>query len=834
MSKQVIALRGIVQTVARYVPKQPTRFTVITENRNVVKLVSYDYIPVQEYDSIVASCRPATDNEYLIDLYTIEPIESKDAVVASISNYVKSIKRDEAARMYTDIHKQIMQAGRSITVAEHLDQMAIAFKTIPDLPPRNHELGISLKQYQILMMAWYKQRLVRSLKLLGMDDRMISDSLELISDIHVLIKKVKTNPLTVAPIPIDLAKTIIKRVGKFSVLFPDGNDSPTNKFVQCGLVLRQIYGNMKYRQWTCTPATFVSVEHYQLADLFDLLLDEYDLEFDRDHFYLKKPFEVEMRLTRYFSNQQLESDIVHNGDVVFENPCLTDEQKTAIRGAFANKFSVITGGGGTGKTTIIKEIVRNCELANTKCVVVSFTGKAVARVKEVIPRALSATMHRMMGRPVVMDFRHLIIDESSMVTSELLDRFLQRFPHTMRITLVGDCNQLEPIGWGAVFFNLIGSKRVPVFTLTKNHRSTLVGRDGINGILDNASAIVEVIKLKKETSRKIDVGEFHFVPSDNFWVQPMGGSIESLIVAMKNQGISHKDFVIVSPYSKNILKRLNTMVQAIYMPPTYTRGIEYHMDYHGGKWALGDRVMMKTNNYDINVMNGEEGYITSLSGSGTAVDPYMVHVTWNNGAVVKFVIPLKPDNPLEDAVSEYDENIDLSDDTELTISWIMHSMAITVHRSQGSEWPHVVAYMEPQAGRTNSSFINSNMVYTMITRPKFGCYVIGDYGQLEAGAYQLPPWRCDLLAERLQEADIQTHQPQIADYAHVSLPMYPSSQSPSRSSSSTQYQSSSSTQTESLPPHVLYQRAIDEVYELQIGGRARTTHTGPLIEELDD
>src|SRR5207248_8669279 len=134
---------------------------------------------------------------------------------------------------------------------------------------------------------------------------------------------------------------------------------------------------------------------------------------------------------------------------------------------------------------VIKELVHNLKNKGIKYKVVSFTGKAVARIREVTEQKDPMTMHMAITWGDKKQVDHVIDDEASMVTSELLYEFVNKFGSNFRLTLVGDPNQLLPISWGLLFDQMIKSKIVPVYTLHTCHRS------GDGGILTNASNIVE-------------------------------------------------------------------------------------------------------------------------------------------------------------------------------------------------------------------------------------------------------------------------------------------------------------------------------------------------------
>jgi exodeoxyribonuclease V alpha subunit len=164
----------------------------------------------------------------------------------------------------------------------------------------------------------------------------------------------------------------------------------------------------------------------------------------------------------------------------YECKTLTDEQKTAVNNALKARLSIVTGGGGVGKSTIIREIARNLSIRGVGYIVCSFTGKAVSRLHEIMKNKNAITIDRFIMKTKerkvndakfdISAVKHIIIDEASMVTTELFYRLLQQLDSDVSITFVGDLNQLPAIGWGSLMKELINCGRVPTFYLTKNQR----------------------------------------------------------------------------------------------------------------------------------------------------------------------------------------------------------------------------------------------------------------------------------------------------------------------------------------------------------------------------
>jgi len=313
----------------------------------------------------------------------------------------------------------------------------------------------------------------------------------------------------------------------------------------------------------------------------------------------------------------------------------------------------------THNTTLISEIVHNLELREIPYAVVSFTGKAVSRIREIIKRPTPSTMHRLIARAnIVNKFAHLIIDEASMVTTELLYQFFKAFPHPYKITLVGDINQLPPIGWGSLMEQLMKSGRVPTYRLTQNHRlemTSVMCADGTikemsNGIMINANKLIEYDAEDPEP--------FDFVQTDNF--QVMEGSIElvyDVIRALYQSNIPSDQITVITPYNKE-LDELNKTYQEI-----YNEGNRSVIDSRGKLWMIRDRVIMLNNEYKINIFNGEEGSVVDILDES-------IMVMFKDGIRYEFKL---------ESQKESNENEDEESD-ELTVKKLGHSFALSIHK----------------------------------------------------------------------------------------------------------------------------------------------------------
>lgn len=389
----------------------------------------------------------------------------------------------------------------------------------------------------------------------------------------------------------------------------------------------------------------------------------------------------------------------------------------------------------THNTTIITSIVKNLELLGIEYAITSFTGKAVSRIKEIVRSSVPKTMHMMISRKKhISPFKFLIIDEASMITTGLFHQFIELFGYEYQICFVGDVNQLQPFSWGNLFLEIINSKCIDPVYLTYNHRSTL-NEKVPNDLLYNAELLIEYYKKVSNMIEYEFIKPIEFRMGNNFFKLEGGLDIVMSIVQMfYNNGVKSTDITVITPYVK-YLSDINKGVQEI-----YNSGKDFITDERGLKWYLGDRVIIITNNYNLNLMNGDEGIIVDLIQSKS---PPELLIEFKSGKIVKI-----------DAIYEHEESSEATNDESYsitnnpTLSLLSHSYGITVHKSQGSEYKYVIGYM-PKNEKGNSGFINFNLVYTWLTRGKISMFLVGDIQAFELNCALKPPIRIDNLGKRL-------------------------------------------------------------------------------------
>jgi exodeoxyribonuclease V alpha subunit len=617
------------------------------------------YCPVDEGDHISAVAevvyRPTMRLDLIMRPVVVLPTDEETIagkLQEAVSHKRYRISSDNAYQIYD--HLSMGEGCRGI------DRRIVAARLYGE------ELELELKDWQKrkLVTWWYKHRILRRFHLLGLTNSEIVPYRDEILELHT---RIITNPYRIPTIPLDKCQEIIAQYGL------DLRDHE-----MAGKVIRFIYAKMGMG-WTATPTSFLYKEFPGCPKIMDQLRQDYEVVTWGGVAYLDYAYRAETFLVDLVKKDRL----IQPTETVISSH-LTDEQRRAVEMALSHDLCIITGGPGTGKTTLLQELVRL-----KKVDLASFTGKAVVRMKEVTKKR-AYTLHQLLGSSKDRKIDHLVIDEASMVGLNLFYRVVDRFK-PKQITLIGDRDQLEPIEWGNMFSGLVQSGKVPTIKLTKNHRSE-------RGIVNNLLLISSCDGIEDEVP---ELQQY-----DDFTVMDGGlDMVEAILTLAKESGLKVDQFKVITPYNKDIAA-INSLCQAMFNPE------ESHY-----RLRVGDPVMMTENRYDIGVMNGQEGIVTK-------VNP--------NSIIVSF------DKEIEFPFQSFDD--------ELNADLVELSYAITVHRSQGSEWEMVIFYIPSDA---KDGFINRRLVYTALSRAKKQAYYIGDTDNGRRGLLQGSGYRCSKLYDRL-------------------------------------------------------------------------------------
>lgn len=409
-----------------------------------------------------------------------------------------------------------------------------------------------------------------------------------------------------------------------------------------------------------------------------------------------------------------QSDLqLHIGDIETNNEVsYAASQKDALQTAINSKIMLLTGGPGTGKTTVIKGIVElyaevhgisldydDYQEDDYPVVLAAPTGRASKRLQE--STGLEAmTIHRLIGwnqdtQPEdilenEINARLIIIDEMSMVDTWLFHQFLSAVPLDAQIILVGDEDQLPSVGPGQVFKDLIDSNTIPRVNLTEVYRQ----QDG--------SSIIELAHRMK-LGQPIDITQrFHDRSFINCGTEQIPNVVEKVVNSAVNKGYDMSDIQVLAPmYKGNAgIKRLNQILQSILNPKEKdTREIEFG----DVVFRKGDKVLQLVNRPNDNIFNGDIGVI--------------VGIFWaKENALNKDVL-----------VVDFEGNeitFTRQDMLELT-----HAYCTSIHKSQGSEFPIVIMPIVKQYFR----MLQRPILYTGLTRAKQSLVLLGDPQAFDIG-----------------------------------------------------------------------------------------------------
>lgn len=371
-----------------------------------------------------------------------------------------------------------------------------------------------------------------------------------------------------------------------------------------------------------------------------------------------------------------------------------EQQIQALRNALSHKLSILTGGPGTGKTTILRALVSILRAKNIRIGLAAPTGRAAQKLTEVT-HAEAKTIHRLLQfnpqshqfsfnseKPLEIDF--LILDESSMVDTFLAESLLQAIPSSASILLVGDKDQLPSIGPGNVFADFIASKQFRVtqldqiFRQGKNSEISEIAHQIIHGIQNTPYSCSNLKEIDPHR-------DFCFIPahSPEICVQKIN-ELCSQILPKLFRIDPINDIQILAPLHKGEagIENINTQLQEIFC--------QNGKQIPWSKYRLGDKIIQLRNNYDKNILNGDFGTIYNFD-----TETRSLYVQFDNECV----------------------EINRTEIGDITLAY-----AISIHKSQGSEFPIVIIPLLTQ----HYVMLQRNLLYTAITRGRHKVYIVGD------------------------------------------------------------------------------------------------------------
>jgi len=705
--------------------------------------IKYNFFcPVLQGDTFYASLTFNKEGNYYEP--TIKPIAvpscEKDVIISlfltSLKDKSSYITTNKAEKMYEFFKKEADKYIDNINKNNIVEKSAryrtrnnknlLIMETINELVERDIYdsntknvfmiyFEISESQAKKFISWWRKNCILRRLYLLEITKKEILECVDRDWEVCYLYFQLLENPYVVEKIPHHKCVLICNQYGI----------KLKNMVLEAGLLLRRIDEICTNKAWVCIPIKYLVANVDNYMDYHNILIKEYGCQLRYNCLYQKHQAEVQDFLSKELICEDVEGYL--------ETPPISDklssEQIEGLNLALSKTKCIIHGRPGSGKSYLVSEITKELDARNVSYYVVCPTGKACVRLKKLISKTeLVMTLHMLCSRNVALEKCDvLIIDENSMCYGTLIKRAILKLHNVnkytnLRIIFIGDTRQLPSIEPGNFFKELMKSK-IPKVDLKVDHRRS-------------DSVLFKNISLLCDYKYKEFVWDENciYIDGDLKHVQML---VYGLAEKMKEEGLDMNkistEITVISPYncykdeigiSYNIISMLNSYCRSIFVPLSNHKT----MDAFGNVWYVGDRIMATENNYDVEIFNGQEGVIT-----GIMKDKLICKFDEKTIEVPTVVKNTKASDEDELSRTEFSSKI-------LTLSWTM-----TVHKSQGSEWKHVIFFVPK--GKKPGNFLNRELFFTAVSRAKDTLHVVGeDLDIMEMIMKASPPERYDNLS----------------------------------------------------------------------------------------
>lgn len=451
---------------------------------------------------------------------------------------------------------------------------------------------------------------------------------------------------------------------------------------------------------------FFQIDVCEIFDeIIDSLVRKRKMVVYHDKYYLYKTYHDEVYISdALYDISFYDTSCMHNFDNLLTsvekeyNITYNEEQKNAIRTVMDNSITIITGGPGTGKTTIVNGILRMYQLINMipdsrfnqAVALLAPTGRASKRLSETT-NCGAMTIHRYLkwnhetkefgiNEYNKNEHRLIIVDEVSMIDNELMASLLHGIEHDCKIVFVGDEFQLPSVSQGNVLKDLIESDMFAHVRL-KN-----IYRQSDNSFIPILAREIKNINIESDLHEKKD--DYNFLECKKSEIKSMLSEIISMSI---DKGLSEKDVQILAPMYKgeNGIDNLNIILQELFNPKTSKK---VSVKIGPVEYREHDKVLNLVNNIDQNIFNGDIGYIKKINEKNSqefmVVDYYGNQVTYKREEV----------------------------------GTLRHAYAMTIHKSQGSEFNHVIIPITKEFNR----MLYNKLLYTGVSRAKKSLVLIGD------------------------------------------------------------------------------------------------------------
>ena len=451
----------------------------------------------------------------------------------------------------------------------------------------------------------------------------------------------------------------------------------------------------------------INIPFDKFTKYINVLIKKEELINDEEDIYYKDSYEDENIISNKLyriSKNGIQDKIPFSrieDDIKFDNIIYNGEQREAIKTALNNPITIISGGPGVGKTTIIKAIVNAFMSfyhltkmdALSKIALLAPTGRAAKKLatSTLMP---AQTIHRFLKWNKETDNFQIneynpsmqslvIVDEVSMLDNHLFASLLSGLTSHIKLVLVGDVFQLPSVGSGQILNDLIETNKFPYIFLKQIYRQSE------NSYIPYLARDIKNIDINDNLFERKDDYSFIDVP-----IQNIKSTIKKICERSKEKNISENDIQILAPMYKgeNGIDNLNIIMQDFFNPKDESKK---EITYGYVTYRENDKVLQQINNPDCNVFNGDIGYIRKIEKK--------------KEKIVKDVITIDFDGNMVEYSKE-------------DLSMIKHAYAITIHKSQGSEFPHVIM---PVCHSYNKMLYNK-LIYTGVSRAKKSLIVLGE------------------------------------------------------------------------------------------------------------
>ena len=587
-------------------------------------------------------------------------------------------------------------AAEAIVDTFGLDTLTV----IDETPQRLTEVkGIGKKRVELIQQRWEEQRSVRQVMIFLRGHGVSPASAQKIYKTYgdESIEKVKNNPYALAKeiwgIGFKSADQIAKGLG-----IPETSPIRVDAGIEHVLWELSTEGNVCYPReaFVIEAETILNVPQDLIQARIDALISESTIVTNDGYLWVKPLYLTEVGIAReiarlFLSERSLRdvNDIKAIEWVEEELRLhLAPEQKEAVISGVIDKLLIVTGGPGTGKSTITRAILTITEKITNKILLAAPTGRAAKRLSQITGKYAS-TIHSLLemnfqgggfkrnrDNPLTADL--IIVDEASMIDTQLMYHLLKAIPTTARLIFIGDIDQLPSVGPGTVLKDLITSQTLPITRLKQIFRQARGSRIVTNAHRINQGEFPDISERPKS--------DFHFIEKETP-DEILAEIIDLVTFRVPRSHHFHKfdEIQVLTPMKRGIIgtENLNQALQNALNPSPNA------LTRMGRSFRVSDKVMQIRNNYQKKVFNGDVGRITEIDST-----EQMMKVSFE-GKIVDYEF------------SELDE--------------LMLAYAVSIHKYQGSECPCIILPIHI----SHFKLLNRNLLYTGITRGKSLVVLIG-------------------------------------------------------------------------------------------------------------